>query len=299
MTADQAEVTSESDSAVEDIDNVSTTTTDIESVSDVTGTSGFVSHDDASSITTSPPSMTGSTEELTKQISKISTESSPDVLDSDADIEVDVAEESEDSFDDKILNLSGPRLSRSLSDPGVVGESDDVDHAITSDVDNSQLQTEIPDDPIDENARLNDDLDELNQEIPEALRTESINTQEVQVHVESSFEIDTVACVGVPMVHIVRVMTSFLLSGRPGEVLPDSSVRVSVKSLAISCIAQAVRLHPDSFLVSILPNGSSNTQLVRDVLLFNAHPDPQLRGGLAAVLSHLISAGLKKGRYIL
>jgi len=294
ILTDQLEVASERDSTFGD--SVSTVPTDIDSVSDVTSTSGFVSYDDTSSITTSI-SMTGSTDELTKQMGKVSTESSTHSDGSDIEIEVN---EGEDKFDDKILNLSGPRPSRSLSDPGVVGESDDIDHPITSShEENSRLQTEIPDDPIDENDRFNDDLGELNNDTPESLRTESINTQEVRVLVESSFEIDVVACVGVPMVHIVRVMSSFLLSGRPGEVLPDSNVRVSVKSLALSCIAQAVRLYPESFLVSILPNSNTDTQLVRDILLFNAHPDPQLRGGLAAVLNHLISSGLKKGRYVL
>lgn len=277
---------------------MSTAPTDIESVSDITSTSDFASHDDTASIATSLLNAE-STDDITKQMSQISTDSPTHIRSSDADIEVEESE-SEDTFnDDKILNLSGPRLSRSLSDPGVVAGNDDVDQPITtSHEDSSQLQTEIPDDPIDENDRLNDDLGELSQ-VPEPLRTESINTQEVRVHVESSFEIDAVACIGVPMVHIVRVMSTFLLSGCPGDVLPDSNVRVSVKSLAMSCISQAVRLHPESFLVGILPSSNADTQLVRDILLFNAHPDPQLRGGLASVLSHLITAGLHHGRWVL
>jgi huntingtin len=214
------------------------------------------------------------------------------------------SDDSEDTFSDKSLGLPSPKKGRSLSDPGMfVGEDDVSDPVGDSEVDASHLQTEIPDDlPIEEQDRICDDLGELNQDA-EPLRTESIITQDVRILVESSFEIDAVACEGVPMVHIVRVMCSFLLSGRAGEVLPDSNVRVSVKSLALSCIAQAVRHHPEGFLVGILPDhGDSggldqhNGQLVRDILLFNAHPDPQLRGCLASVLSLLIAAGLKKGR---
>lgn len=273
---------------------MSTPSQDVDSVSDITSTSDFASRDDTVSVATTL-STDDSTDELTNQMSKLTTISSSDIKDSDSDLQLD---ESDDTFGSKILNLSGPRPSRSLSDPGVTPEEEDNDHSIsTPHNDDSQLQTEIPDNPIDESDRLNDDLGELSQ-VSESLRTESINTQEVRVLVESSFEIDAVACEGVPMVHIVRVMSSFLLSGRPGEVLPDSNVRVSVKSLALSCIAQAVRLHPESFLVGILPNSTTKDQLIRDILLFNAHPDPQLRGVLASVLSHLITAGLKKGRYL-
>ena len=196
------------------------------------------------------------------------------------------------------------RSSRSFSDPGhtvdddngieagtFCGSSDTYDYSVRkeSDLVSNELDREL-------NHRNDHDV----------LRTESVSTQEVRLLVERSFQIDAVACKGVPLVHCVRLMCSFLLSGNPGEMLSDSSVRVSVKSLALSCIAQAVRLHPEAFLVQILPEvkeesgvedlHQSSPQLVRDVLLFSTHGDPQLRGSLSSVIGNVIEAGLQKGR---
>lgn len=242
-----------------------------------------------------------STDDLSNQVRELRVargSSSPDLQ------SVEDVAESDDNEEPSSPHSPSSKIGRSLSDPGMIVQEDDSSEPVTEpEVDASHLQTEIPDDlPIEEQDRICDDLGELNQ-VVEPLRTESIVTQDVRMLVESSFEIDAVACVGVPMVHIVRVMCSFLLSGRQGEVLPDSNVRVSVKSLALSCIAQAVRHHPEAFVVDVLPDDAEiagqdhrDVQLVRDVLLFNAHPDPQLRAGLASVLSILIAAGLKKGR---
>lgn len=276
--------------------------TDLTSTSDYDGS--VKSHEDTISVSTTATDVLSSfesTDDLSHQVRELHVvrdSSSPDLQ------SVEDVEESDDSEEPSSSHSSGPKIGRSLSDPGMIVQEDDSNQPVPElENDASQLQTEIPDDlPLEEQDRICDDLGELNQ-VVEPLRTESIVTQDVRMLVESSFEIDAVACVGVPMVHIVRVMCSFLLSGRPGEVLPDSNVRVSVKSLALSCIAQALRHHPEAFLVGVLPDyaesagqDNSNVQLVRDVLLFNAHPDPQLRGGLASVLSILIAAGLKKGR---
>ncbi|XP_068709184.1 huntingtin-like [Montipora foliosa] len=135
---------------------------------------------------------------------------------------------------------------------------------------------------------------------------ESVSSEEVRLLVKHSFQIDAVACSGIPLIHCARLMCSFLLSGNPGERLSDSSVRVSVKSLALSCLGQVVRLHPEAFFVRIFPESSSESdeedfhrsspQLVRDVLLFSGHGDPQLRGSLAAVIGNVIGTVLEKGR---
>lgn len=138
-----------------------------------------------------------------------------------------------------------------------------------------------------------------------AFRTESISSQDVRAHLERSFQVEAVACKGVPLIHCVRLMCSFLLSGHPGQVLPDASVRVSVKSLALSCTARALRLCPEAFFVKVLPDeeietksDASQVQLVRDILLYSSHPDPQLRGSLSLVVGNLIKAALIKARYV-
>jgi len=202
-------------------------------------------------------------------------------------------------------NTGSRRVTRSLSDPGhaVEKDNDTTDNATWSEAQASHGTVESV-------ARKDsDDLEhELSSTDDDTIRTESVSTQEVRLLVERSFQIDAVACRGVPLIHCVRLMCSFLLSGNPGEMLSDSSVRVSVKSLALSCIAQAVKLHPEAFLVRILPESSeesddeelrqSSPQLVRDILLFSGHGDPQLRGSLSTVIGNVIRTGLEKGRLV-
>ena len=202
------------------------------------------------------------------------------------------------------VNLENRRVTRSLSDPGHTVDMDN-----TTSGDPAWNETRDPHGTYDFVAHK--DSDGLERELTSSndddiIRTESVSTQEVRLLVERSFQIDAVACSGVPLVHCARLMCSFLLSGNPGEMLSDSNVRVSIKSLALSCIAQAVKLHPEAFFVRILPESSgesdeeelhrSSPQLVRDVLLFSGHGDPQLRGSLAAVIGNVISTGLEKGR---
>ena len=205
-------------------------------------------------------------------------------------------------------SLENRRVTRSLSDPGHMANEDNSTTAAAQ----AWVQPQDPHGTYDFVPRK--DSDGLEQELAstndddDVIRTESVSTQEVRLLVERSFQIDAVACSGVPLVHCVRLMCSFLLSGNPGEILSDSSVRVSVKSLALSCIAQTVKLHPEAFLVRMLPESSgesdeeelhrSSSQLVRDILLFSGHGDPQLRGSLAAVIGNIIRTGLEKGRLV-
>lgn len=52
----------------------------------------------------------------------------------------------------------------------------------------------------------------------------------------------------IPLVYCARhLATSFLLTGHPGYRMPDRNVRVSVKALALNCVAAIVRLHPNVF----------------------------------------------------
>ena len=102
----------------------------------------------------------------------------------------------------------------------------------------------------------------------ELLRNESICSSDVRSIIERQFNIDAVACTGVPLLNCVRLLCSFLLSGEPGKILPDSSIRVSVKSLALHCIGASLKLYPEAFLAQVLPRElqveGSSKQLVRD-----------------------------------
>ena len=108
----------------------------------------------------------------------------------------------------------------------------------------------------------------------------------------------------VPVVFTVNLLcSSFLLDGRPGVLIDDRRVRVSVKSLALACVGAAVDLLP-SVLQGQVYNLSSSTatpgdpQLLRDVLLFSRHSDQQLRGNTFLIVGYLIQSALVLGRSV-
>ncbi|XP_046383294.1 huntingtin isoform X2 [Ischnura elegans] len=93
--------------------------------------------------------------------------------------------------------------------------------------------------------------------------------------------------------------------------IPDSAVRVSVKALALGCVASALALSPQLFFLSLDPDTDENVgsveqdevpkgdnirqskgQPVSDVLLFAMHTDPQLRGLTCSLIGNLIWAAL-------
>jgi len=133
--------------------------------------------------------------------------------------------------------------------------------------------------------------------IDELFRNESFSSTIVQAVIERQFNIDAVACTDVPLLNCVRLLCSFLLSGEPGNVLPDSSTRVSVKSLALHCIGAALSLYPEAILARVLPKElqgeGSSKQLVRDIFLLKNHEDQQIKGSVTAVIGHFIQASMK------
>ena len=73
-------------------------------------------------------------------------------------------------------------------------------------------------------------------------------------------------------------MMYFLFSG---ELIPDSKVRVSTKTLAIGCLTNAIAMTPKVFLLTLFSDDEeedTKTILIRDVANFSEHEDPQLRG---------------------
>ena len=136
-------------------------------------------------------------------------------------------------------------------------------------------------------------------------RLMSMTSYDAEAAIERYFNIDAIACDGVPILHCVRLMCSFLLAGKPGTLLPDSRTRVSVKSLALNCLSQALSIYPEAFLAKVMPEESPSAvkaseysgpklseQCVRDCLLFEDHGDPQIRGMISHVAGSYIKAAL-------
>ena len=147
--------------------------------------------------------------------------------------------------------------------------------------------------------------DELSRDDQEPVMIAEDN-QELEVDnegVDEGFTIDPVVCNDVPILHCARVMCSFLLSGQSGEMLSDRKVRVSVKSLALNCLAAIFKIYPEAFLARVVPEMDSesndnyiNHRLIREVLLYERHHDPVIRGSLALLLANFLQSSLVKSR---
>lgn len=82
------------------------------------------------------------------------------------------------------------------------------------------------------------------------------------------------------------LVSSFLLAGKPGQLISDKLFRVSVKSLALTCVGYILKLYPHLFTMTVARESSCNetNQLIADILLFANHSDPQIRGNVAVVI---------------
>ncbi|XP_017892227.1 huntingtin isoform X3 [Ceratina calcarata] len=82
------------------------------------------------------------------------------------------------------------------------------------------------------------------------------------------------------------LVSSFLLTGNAGHVMPDRHFRVSVKSLALTCVAYVFKLCPNLLLIPVAKesNLNENEQMITDILLFANHPDPQIRGNVSMII---------------
>ncbi|XP_033756060.1 huntingtin-like [Pecten maximus] len=100
------------------------------------------------------------------------------------------------------------------------------------------------------------------------------------------------------IVYCIRFIASrFLLSGCKRVLKPDKTVRVSVKSLALTCVSSAVAMYPQLFLLNLFTDVSQDLdQEIQDVLLYANHPDPQLKGNTTQIAANLITAALKESR---
>lgn len=88
------------------------------------------------------------------------------------------------------------------------------------------------------------------------------------------------------------LVSSFLLTGNVGHVIPDKYFRVSVKSLALTCVAYILKLCPNLFLIPVAKesNSTENEQMITDILLFANHPDPQIRGNISIIIGTFLKS---------
>nr|XP_006822985.1 PREDICTED: huntingtin [Saccoglossus kowalevskii] len=107
----------------------------------------------------------------------------------------------------------------------------------------------------------------------------------------------------VPLVHCVRLMcAAYLLTGYKKGLIPDKLVRVSVKGLALGCVGNAISLFPKVFFAKLFkPDVSGekkeDEQLIRDILLYIRHLDPQMRGNTAILIGQLIKSVVIESKY--
>ncbi|XP_076681503.1 huntingtin isoform X2 [Andrena cerasifolii] len=88
------------------------------------------------------------------------------------------------------------------------------------------------------------------------------------------------------------LVSSFLLTGNIGHVVPDKYFRVSVKSLALNCVAYILKLCPNLFLMPVAKqsNSTEHEQMITDILLFMNHPDPQIRGNVSMIIGTFLKS---------
>ncbi|KAK4002443.1 hypothetical protein OUZ56_004272 [Daphnia magna] len=96
-----------------------------------------------------------------------------------------------------------------------------------------------------------------------------------------------------PLLYCARHLSySFLLSERKGQMKSDRSVRVSVKSLALNCLAHIGSLEPliwNSYL-SDSERSTDGRIAIIDVLQYCTHEDPQLRGQVSLLACMVLSS---------
>lgn len=110
---------------------------------------------------------------------------------------------------------------------------------------------------------------------------------------KKSLSIGSIDDSDVPLKYCCRYLSStFLLTGTPGQLVPDELFRVSVKSLALTSIGAIVGLYPNIFLMTLekkLDVNEKDDQMISDVLLYAEHCDPQLRGNVPMVIGYFLN----------
>lgn len=87
------------------------------------------------------------------------------------------------------------------------------------------------------------------------------------------------------------ICTKFLLAGDSGQLIRDDSIRVSIKSLALSCFASLVHINPEA-LFHCITGEQFHSQYLVDILLYANHADPNLKGCVALILGKFLDSVL-------
>ncbi|WAR21216.1 HD-like protein [Mya arenaria] len=134
----------------------------------------------------------------------------------------------------------------------------------------------------------------------EAPESESSTSSTVEINNKDILENIGSPTEGLPILYCVRMVCGrFLMTGRKGELMPDRNVRVSLKNLAMGCVASAVKIYPTLFLEKLTIGGDKEPNpgaSIQDVLLYAGHPDPQLKGVTSQIIGNFLSAALTEGR---
>nr|XP_022340193.1 huntingtin-like isoform X2 [Crassostrea virginica] len=126
---------------------------------------------------------------------------------------------------------------------------------------------------------------------------------EVKGQVPSSVPVEVTSNLGsymedIPLEFCIRVICRrFLLGGTKDKLIPDRVVRVSIKALALGCISYTMTIRPQILFMNVFKNVTEdNDQLIKDVLLYASHIDPQLKGTATLIIGNLIKSALSRGR---
>ena len=106
------------------------------------------------------------------------------------------------------------------------------------------------------------------------------------------FDIGRLTGADVPLKYCCRYLaSSFLLTGKVGQLIPDKVFRVSVKSLALTCIANILRICPSLFFTTVARTPTEEyRQTISEILLFANHSDPQLRGNVSTIIGFFLKS---------
>ncbi|XP_056004424.1 huntingtin-like isoform X2 [Ostrea edulis] len=131
---------------------------------------------------------------------------------------------------------------------------------------------------------------------------ESSPELDVKTPVPNYRQIDVTQNIGclsedMPLDFCIRVICRrFLLGGTKEQLIPDRVVRVSSKALALGCVSYTMILKPQVLFMNVFKEVTEdNNQLMKDVLLYASHFDPQLKGTATLIIGNLIKSCLTQG----
>merc|ERR1712106_244823 len=87
-----------------------------------------------------------------------------------------------------------------------------------------------------------------------------------------------------------KLVSMFLLSPEKGETIPDRQARVSVKTLSLSCLGEAILLCPQIWYLPLFLDRQELLTSVEmaDLVLYLEHDDPGLRGAAARLVFRVL-----------